>query len=107
MVGEILNNSGIQGFKFDPSFCVGCGELGTVVSEFLVIIYFIATFLTFFWLIWGAVEYIVAAGDKEKLGRARNRIIWAIVGLFVVFGAFLVAQFGAQIFGLAGKTPLI
>ena len=107
MVGEILNNSGIQGFKFDPSFCVGCGQLGTVVSALLNIIFLLATFLAFFWLVWGAIQYISAGGDKEKLQQARARIIWAIVGLFVVFAAFLVAQYGAEIFGLKGKTPII
>lgn len=72
-------------------------NLGQVVSASLNIIFYIASFLAFIWLVWGAFQYIFAGGDKEKLARARSRITWAIIGLILVLLAFLVAQFTAQI----------
>lgn len=100
-VGEILNNSGIPNFKFEGA------KLGTVVAAFIDVILVLATFLAFFYLVWGAFQYITAGGEKEKLHNARNRLTWAIIGLLVTFGAFLIAQYVAQVLGLEGQTPII
>ncbi len=101
MIGEILNHSGIPGFKFDGA------TPGTVISEALTIVYYIATFLAFFWLVWGAFQYMAASGEKEKLHQARNRITWAIVGLLIIFAAFLVAQFVQGALNPTGGSPIL
>jgi hypothetical protein len=104
MLGEILKKPdfGIPGFKFG-----GETKLGEVLSQLLIVIYFIATFLAFFWLVWGAFQYITAGGEKEKLAQARSRIIWAIAGLLIVLAAFMVAQFTQQILQPRGGSPIL
>lgn len=72
-------------------------NLGSFINQLLPIIFYLSAFLAFFWLIWGAFQYIVAGGDKENLAKARSRITWAIIGLILVLLAFLVAQFAEQI----------
>jgi len=91
MLGDILKNSGIPNFKFEYS------NLGTVLSPLLDIIILLAMFLTFWWLVWGAFEYMTAGGGKEGLAKARARITWAIIGLLFILIAFLIAQFIEQI----------
>lgn len=80
-------------------------SLGDVLSGLLNILLFIAVFLTFYWLIWGTFQYILAQGEKEKLARARERIKWAIIGLTVVFLAYFVAKFASEIFPAKGGVP--
>ena len=78
-------------------------NLGGVVSGLLEITFMMAFFLSFIWLVWGAFQYIFAGGNKESLGKARQRITWAIAGLLLVSIAFLVAQFAVEI--LQPKQP--
>ena len=74
------------------------GRLGDIISVFLNIALFIAAFLAFYFLIWGAWAYIFASGEKENLAKARERIKWALIGLLVVFMAYFIAKFAGTIF---------
>lgn len=79
--------------------------LGDFISGLLNITVSVSVFLCFFWLVWGAFQYLTAGGEKQKLAQARARITWALVGLLLVAIAFLVAQFTAQIFPQFKGTP--
>lgn len=73
-------------------------NLADLISPLLNIVFYVAIFLAFFYLVWGAFQYILAGGKKEELAKARQRISWALVGLIVVFLAYLIAQFASEIF---------
>ena len=79
-------------------------DLGSFLSPFLNIVFYIVIFLAFYWLLWGAFQYILASGNKESLAKARSRITWALIGLVVVFSSFLIARYAANIFkpGIGG-----
>lgn len=82
-------------------------NLGDLISELYKIAFPLVVFLAFFWLVWGAFQYISAGGDKQKLAGARSRIIWAIVGLIITSLAFLVAQFAQQIVQPRFGSPIL
>lgn len=82
-------------------------SLGSFISGLLNITFLIAAFLTFFWLVWAAFQYIAAGGDKQKLAQARSRVTWAIVGLLLIAIAFLVAQFAQQIIQPKGVITIL
>ncbi len=92
MLNDILKNSGIPNFKFEGA------KVADILSGLLNIAFYIAIFLAFYWLVWGAFAYIMARGNKEDLAKARARIIWAIVGLIVIILSYTIAQFAAEIF---------
>lgn len=73
-------------------------DLSSIISPFLNIIFYLAVFLAFYWLVWGAWAYIFAAGEKENLAKARNRIKWALIGLLVTLMSFLIAKYAGEIF---------
>ena len=79
-------------------------NLGSLISPLLNIFFYVAAFLAFFWLVWGAFAYIMAQGQKENLAKARNRLTWAIMGLMVVLLAYFIARFVGEIFrpGIGG-----
>lgn len=80
-------------------------DLASFLSPFLNIIFYIAAFLAFYYLIWGSFQYILAKGEKEGLAKARARMTWAMVGLVVVFSAYFIAKFGFEIFPSRGGAP--
>lgn len=43
-------------------------------------------------LIAGGILYVTAAGDDDKVGRAKRMIISAIIGLVVIYGAFAIVN---------------
>lgn len=82
----------------DLVFSGDLANLGAILTGLLGIAFYIAGFFAFYWLIWGAFQYILASGNKEDLAKARARITWALVGLVVIFSAYLVAKFAWEIF---------
>lgn len=81
--------------------------LGNFLTRILDVAFYLAVFLAFYWLVWGAFQYITAGGNKEKLAQARARITWAIVGLLITAIAFALSQFAAQILPPATGIPII
>lgn len=73
-------------------------DLASLISLLLNIVFYAAGFLAFYYLVWGALSYIMAQGNKENLAKARARITWAIIGLIIVLLAFLIARFATEIF---------
>ena len=80
-------------------------DLASFISPLLNIVFFIAVFLAFYWLVWGAYAYLFASGEKENLAKARARIRWALIGLIIVFVSFFVAKFASEIFIPKGGGP--
>ncbi len=81
-------------------------NLGSLMGNFLNLFFYLAIFLAFFWMVWGAFQYIFAGGDKNSLANARKRIIWAVVGLLITAITYLIAQAVGEILSPNLKTPL-
>ncbi|OGE18678.1 hypothetical protein A3J19_02695 [Candidatus Daviesbacteria bacterium RIFCSPLOWO2_02_FULL_41_8] len=73
-------------------------DLGSLFSGILNIIFYLALFLAFYFLVWGAFSYVMARGQKEGLAKARARITWAIIGMIVTILAFFIAKFVSEAF---------
>ncbi|MBI2596657.1 hypothetical protein HYW41_00690 [Candidatus Daviesbacteria bacterium] len=80
-------------------------DLASFISPLLNIVFYVAVFLAFFYFVWGAWAYIFASGNKENLAKARARIMWALIGLMVVFSAFFIAKFASEILTPKGGLP--
>lgn len=74
-------------------------NLSDILSGLLNIAFYAAVFAAFYFLVWGALAYIMAQGQKEDLAKARARITWALVGLMVILLAYFIARFVAEILG--------
>ncbi len=75
---------------------LGYSDLGVFLSNSLTLIFIFAVIAVLLMLIWGAFEWITSGGDKEAVGKARNRILNALIGMAVLAVAF-------AIFIIAGK----
>lgn len=59
-----------------------------------------AAFVVF---IWGVFEFIRNAGDEEKRTEGRRAIMWGLIGLVIIFGAYGIINLALNTFGL---TPV-
>lgn len=65
-------------------------DICTLVGSGLTFIYAIAGVIALVLLVLGGIQYMSSGGDKVAVEQARGRITSAIVGLVIVFGAYLV-----------------
>lgn len=80
-------------------------SLEKILQVGIVYLYIGAIVLALFFLVWGGVSWITSEGDKQKLAQARQRIVMAIIGLIIVFLAFLIINTMGNFFGINILTP--
>lgn len=101
--GSDVNIPVPPGFKYSGE----SANFGAVLSDFLTIVFYIAMFLAFFWLVWGAFQYMVAGGNKQSLASARSRITWALIGLILVAIAYSITLFVGDVLKPKEGIPLL
>lgn len=77
----------------------GFKTLGNFITNALTISFAVAILVVLVMLIWGAFEWITSGGDKDSVGKARNRIINALIGLAVLAVAYALTRLAAQFLG--------
>ncbi len=84
-------------------------DLGSLLSGGLKLAFYLAAFLMVVWMIWGILEYILSAGKKEEIAKARGKIVWAIAGFIIVVMSFAVSQYYQEFFAknvIKRNTPV-
>ena len=79
-VGQVANIPGVD--RVGPSTVGGIVDIIRQVVRWVYIIFFIIAVLL---IIFAAFTYLTAGGDPEKVGEAKNRLIYATVAIAVAF----------------------
>lgn len=64
-------------------------NFGNIIGIFLGIIGTIALLI----FIWSGIIWMTSMGDMEKVSNARETMIWAALGLFVIFISYILVRF--------------
>src|SRR6266567_5966168 len=78
----------------------GLSFMQQVMNNALTIMLVFAVIITLIFLIWAGIQWVSSSGDKSKLAAARARLTWAIIGLVIVFLAFLVVNIVGSFFNI-------
>lgn len=70
-----------------------------LLSRVLNIALTVATIAVLLYLIWGAIDWITAGGDKGKTEKARDKITQGIIGLVLLIASMAILMFVQQLFG--------
>ncbi len=79
-----------ENFGFGSSFA---NTLGDVTSKLMTPIFSIAAFIVTWYFLWGAWDWILSEGDKQKVADARNKITQAIAGFLILMLVFFILPF--------------
>lgn len=93
------SGSSAYNIGYPTGFGTGAGNftnIGSLVSSVLQVGIYIGGAVMVFWLGWGVFQYIFAGGSKERLAFARKRIIFALVGFFILIMAYAINQYVEQ-----------
>lgn len=77
---EFVKNDPVTGF-------------GTLIGFIIQMVFLVAGLATLIMLLWGALDWLLSEGQKEKLAKAQAKMVNAIVGLLLVVLAFTVFSF--------------
>jgi hypothetical protein len=83
------------GQTINPPSSIPHGGLDTVskvIGNAITLMLIITVILSLIYLILGGIAWINSGGDKSKVAAARSRITYAIVGLLVALGSFLIVS---------------
>jgi len=83
--------TGGSGFTFEPP--LGRLTIQDVIGRIIYAILGIVGSIALLMFIIGGVMWMTAAGDSEKITKAKNILIWSILGLVVIFAAFGITRF--------------
>ncbi len=73
------------------------GNVIDIVATFIALALIVASILCLVFIIVGGITFILSAGNEDKIKKAVHTIRYAIIGLFVTFGAFFLVNFIARL----------
>jgi hypothetical protein len=75
-----------------PVQALGSGEQGlnTLIGRLVELFFLFGAIAFVIYFLWGAVDFIISGGDKEKVGKARAKITYAIIGLILMGLSFVI-----------------
>lgn len=77
-------------------------HIQNLVSFGITLLLTVAVLLSFFFVIFGGLKWMLSQGDKKQVEDAQKTITFAIIGLLVVFFSFFILN----IIGFAFRVPL-
>ena len=93
--------------------CCAAGEVCHLKDFFVVIdkiikaALYLAFFIAVIMIIWGGVQILIAAGDPGQIKKGKATVTWAIWGMVVAFGAWLIINTVLVVFTGKGITDII
>jgi hypothetical protein len=83
------------------------GQISTILKNTISLFFVVAGIGVVIMFLWGAVDWILSGGDKEKVAGARKKITNALIGLFVLAITFAVMIVIGQLLNINILTNLV
>ncbi len=75
--------------------------VGRVAAQIINPIILLLAAAAFVLFIWGVFEFVRQAGDVSKRKKGREAILWGLVGLLIIFGAYGIIDMAIGSFNLS------
>ncbi len=97
VIGKVSPPPALQGIVSKDSS--GAGGISLILSNMIILFYSVAAIVLVLMILWGAFDWIISEGEKEKIKSAQVKIINAIIGIILFAVAFAVIQLLGQFTG--------
>lgn len=78
----------ISAVELDTSSLPRSGTSGNLIVDVLNIIFGILGGIAFISVVYGGFKYVISQGEPDKIGKAKDIIMYALIGLVISFSAF-------------------
>lgn len=82
------------------------GIIGTLLRNIILLFFTFGGIATLIYFIWGAFDWIVSGGDKEKVSGARKKMTNAIIGLVLLSLSYFIVSLVGEVVGFNPLGPL-
>ncbi len=79
--------------------------LKKVVTEIVNPIILLLSAAAFVLFLWGVFDFVAHAGDETKRTDGKKAIMWGIIGLVIIFGAYGIINVALGTFGIDKLVP--
>jgi hypothetical protein len=79
-------------------------DFGKFLKNLLGMAVMAGAILSFAYLIWGAIDWLMSEGDTEKLKNAKNKITHALVGLALLAVVWVIWRLALYFLGVGTLT---
>mgnify|MGYP001602086237 CR=1 FL=1 len=79
--------------------------IGKIVVEIINPIILLLAAVAFVVFLWGVFGFIAHAGDETKRKEGKDAILWGIIGLAIIFGAYGIINLALGTFGIPALVP--
>ena len=86
-----------------PKLSSAEGSIQTIILNVISLFFAIGGIGVIIYFIWGAVDWIMSGGDKEKVAAARRKMTNAVIGLILLSLSFAIIR---TVGAIAGFDPL-
>ena len=94
-----------EGSGDDPSGGTALTNVETLISNVIGLLTVLASLMFVIYFILGAFEWISSGGDKGKLEKARNRMMYGVIGMIIIVGAYSLLGLLSGIIGIDFLNP--
>lgn len=100
-IGLNITNQGKKGIPISKEVLSDPDVLfGNVFRNTIALLFTVGALGFIIMFVWGAVDWILSGGDKEKIAGARKRIVTAITGLVLLGLAFAITSVIGHLLGI-------
>lgn len=63
-----------------------------IIQAAISILFVLGIILALVFIVVAGIQWVMSSGDKQKIQSARNRLMYSIIGLIVIFLSFFIVQ---------------
>jgi uncharacterized membrane protein len=78
----------------------GPSQMASILGDLIQFLMVLGILLSLIYLVWAGANWIMSSGDKQKLASAKQKLIYAIVGLIVIFFSFFLVSIISAVIGI-------
>ena len=75
-------------------------NLKTILNAVIGLLFVLVTL----WFVWGVIQYVSAGGEDAKLKLGKEHMVWGIIGMAVMAGAWGIVNILTTTFGVSGSN---
>lgn len=99
LVFVLLFGTGSQCFAWHIPNPIKCEDIPCVIYTVADLIFYIALAIVPLMIIIGGIMFLIAAGDPQKVNKAKSLLFWSVVGLSILLLAQAIAAVVESIIG--------
>lgn len=96
----------VQNGQFGVPAPAGSSIIGTLVKNVISLFFVFGGIATLLYFVWGAFDWIVSGGDKEKVAGARKKMTNAIIGLVLLALSYFIVGLVGEVVGFNPLAPI-